>query len=58
MINTCGLRLLLVGAEPGSGGSDPQTPRRVYPLPTDRVIFALQILHDLTSITDKGLDLS
>jgi hypothetical protein len=29
MINTCGLRLFLVGTEPGSGGSDPQTPRRL-----------------------------
>ncbi len=29
MINTCGLRLLLVGTEPVSGGSDPQTPRRL-----------------------------
>ncbi len=24
---TCGLRILLAGTEPGSGGSDPQTPR-------------------------------
>jgi hypothetical protein len=29
MINTGGLRLLLVGTEPGSGGRNPQTPRRV-----------------------------
>ncbi len=36
MTNTCGWRLLLVWAEPGSGGSDPQTPHWVgYALPTD-----------------------
>jgi hypothetical protein len=29
MMNTCGLRLFLVMTEPRSGGSDPQTPRRV-----------------------------
>jgi hypothetical protein len=28
-MNTCGLRFFLVRTEPGSGGSDPQTPRRV-----------------------------
>jgi hypothetical protein len=27
MICISGLRFLLVGAEPGSGGADPQTPR-------------------------------
>ncbi len=33
MINTCGWRFLLVRAEPGSGGSDPQTPRRLGECP-------------------------
>ncbi len=36
MINTCVLRLLLVGTEPGSGGSDPQTPRRWGECPPPR----------------------
>jgi hypothetical protein len=39
MISISGLRFLLVGAEPGSGGADPQIPLRMLVICNNRGIW-------------------